>query len=198
MHTVNYEIFGSIFGCLEAAEQGLGRRFEMEGGDEKATKDLFRIHLAPALAKMLPRNREATYWTFRYYLTTRSAPITAIRNNAVELSLDMPLDEWDFIRWVWEVIWPGEDFRVDNPIDFREQPDIAEAGMIFARPRSCADVEDEKSKELRRRADASRAKFLSESPISPAGSSCITSGPITNPLPREDSSADKSTQPRID
>jgi hypothetical protein len=176
MQPVNYEIFGSFFGCLGSAEHTAGKPFGIDGNDEARIKELFRTHLVPAFSKMLPENRARTYWTFRYYLTTRSAPITAIRDSVQDLSLEMPTDEWEFIRWIWEVLWAGEDYHLGDLSGIVERPDVAEAGLIFAYPRGYWGNEDEETEEARRGADRARAKYLREAPVPPAESCWIVSG----------------------
>ncbi len=106
-------------------EEANAMRSSVDSDDEMAVKRVLREVVVPYL-KALP-----VWGTFeprlkrnlRYFLTTKSVSDELLEDvYAVgEPPLDGPEPLWKYYHWAWEVLYPGEDYRLESVAGYREE-----------------------------------------------------------------------------
>jgi hypothetical protein len=99
----------------------------VDPNDEAAVKDVLRKHVLPMCAELSKETLDHYTSALRYYLTTRSAPVTAFISAQQESPLRCPADPHSLFLWVWELLCPGEDYLVTDLACWREENDPAKA-----------------------------------------------------------------------
>ena len=93
--------------------------------DEMAVKGVLREVVVPHLKPLgfwktfeprLKRN-------LRYFLTTKSVPDELLEDVYLggEPPFNPPEPVWKYYVWAWEVLYPGEDYRLESVAGYREE-----------------------------------------------------------------------------
>ncbi len=99
-------------------------RYDSE--NEKLVKRVFEKHIRPYFQGIPQQSQDNCKMNLKYFLTTGDAPFHDIINDQYESPLDSPLDPKSFFVWLWEVLFPGEDFHLS-------QNDLQEFLVVYDR-----------------------------------------------------------------
>ena len=92
---------------------------------EAVLRDVFRRIVKPEFDGWRTDDRARCKDSFRYFLTTKDAPFARICATLQESPFPTPPDPYQLFVWLWEELFPGEDFHIDNPEEWKvlEHPD---------------------------------------------------------------------------
>jgi hypothetical protein len=79
-----------------------------------ACRLLIRQFIKPTFEALTNESQKACKDSLRYFLTTGHAPFDAILSAQQEFPIDPPGDPKDFFIWIWEELFPNEDFKVED------------------------------------------------------------------------------------
>jgi hypothetical protein len=68
--------------------------------------------------------------TLSYYLTTNRIDFDRLYDNRL-VAFEPPADPRDFFLWIWQILFPGEDYRIEDVENYSETEDINEPNSYF-------------------------------------------------------------------
>lgn len=124
MHHVSHRDLTILSACyhLPAAETWQAADMVPDENDEAAVKAFLRQYIVPRIEQVearLPGTRNRLKHSLRYYLTTQRLPAEAVFY-AEEPVFPPPDDPFNYYRWAWEVLFPGEAYRLSSLDDYVE------------------------------------------------------------------------------
>lgn len=134
MMTVNMWHIADLLGPLTSV--GPVREWEriaaIADADKPALRSVFAEHLVPVYARLRPHGQTSVWQSLRYFLNARPAGMV----DMMAALQDMPLagmdDPYQMLEALWEVLYPTEDWRLDDLSMFVERNDDAKGNEIFA------------------------------------------------------------------
>jgi hypothetical protein len=136
MRTVNMWHIGNLLSQLMAVERREYERIaSLTERDAAAFRDVFVLHTEPVYRRLHPHGQEMVRESLRYFLNARSkaAPLADMfaAMQDVPISVD---DPYPVLHALWEALFPGQDFRVDDLSNYTEVNDDATGNEIYAPP----------------------------------------------------------------
>ena len=102
----------------------------LDDNDKAGTKELFGRHLLPIHRERPAHIEKKVKDSLRYFLTTRKAPLENLLDNLQDRPIGVPDDPYALLEWLWEVLYPGEDFRIADLSGFVERNDESTANEV--------------------------------------------------------------------
>jgi hypothetical protein len=134
MSTVNKymleDLISPIGGTADIDDERSMRFMNTNGDDENAVKRIMEEEIKPYFQRISPPHQSSIKRSLSYFLTTDRADFEFLYNSCL-IALKLPSEPRDFFLWIWEVLFPDEDYRLKNPKDFEEVDDIYEADKYW-------------------------------------------------------------------
>jgi len=128
MHAPNYHYLSHLIGPLNTVTDEEASCVT-SNEDEDAIRQIIRLLIRPDFESLADESQKACKNSLRYFLTTGSAPFCKILDEQQEWPIEPPKDPKLFFIWIWEELFPGEDYRIDNLESWKECNDISKVNM---------------------------------------------------------------------
>jgi hypothetical protein len=86
--------------------------------DENGTRRIIRLLIKPDFEGLRPEAQQQLKDSLRYYLTTEEADFYDILDLQYEWPIEPPTNAKDFFLWIWDELFPNQDFTVDRVADW--------------------------------------------------------------------------------
>lgn len=106
---------------------------EYDENDPVLYKEVFSRYLKPYFDNYLKEeSRRIIKDNLQYFLTTQRAPFNEILSSWPDSTLPIPDDGLSYFIWIWESLYPAEDFHLDSTQEWHEKYDLDAARELFA------------------------------------------------------------------
>jgi hypothetical protein len=85
------------------------------GDDAESISEIIRCFVRPEFELLTAQSQEDCKNSLRYFLSTKNAPFRKILSDQQESPIGLPTDPSQFFIWIWDVLFPGEDYQIENP-----------------------------------------------------------------------------------
>lgn len=82
-------------------------------------KRVFGEQIKPFFERLLPEQQIIVKRTFMYFLTTKNAPFEDILSGLQETPLPIPDEAHQYFIWLWDVLFPNEDYLLQDTSNWR-------------------------------------------------------------------------------
>lgn len=132
MPYANYYVLESLLGRLECVSPAEEQRIlAVDADDEIAVREVFRNHLVPDFQQFTEDSQLKCKESLSYFLTTKSAPFEEILDGLQEVPLGPPSDPITLFRWLWDELFPGQDFQIDASQGWIVENDAFKASLAW-------------------------------------------------------------------
>jgi hypothetical protein len=125
MRTANRHFINSSLVILTIAEAERGAPLELDCDDEQSSKAIFREHIVPFVREWPQWRQDKLHVALAYYMD-RPEILDRVLAEQQDLTLFEFSDICRFFRWLWETLYPGEDYRKFDLSDVVENNDWLE------------------------------------------------------------------------
>jgi hypothetical protein len=132
MGTVSYFHINALLEGLAYAEARRGRPLDIHPDDESSMKEAYAAHVVPNFARLSIEGKELVKRSLAYFLKKRGDHWHQVLANEQDLTLPEPTDVRSMFCWLWEVLFPREDFRQIETDEFAENNDPLEINKLYA------------------------------------------------------------------
>ena len=100
--------------------------------DKPALRAVFVEHLLPVYAGLRPHGQVKVRESLRYFLNARPPALVHMTDDLQDMPLAGVDDPYLMLEALWEVLYPGEHWRLDDLSGYVEQNDSATGNEIYA------------------------------------------------------------------
>jgi hypothetical protein len=131
MNTANYHYLDRIIGSLNTVTDDEVSSIKSPD-DERGIRQVIRSRIVREFTSLDDETQLACKNSLRYFLTTGNAPFDNILADQQEWAIESSTDPKQFFIWVWQELFPSEDYRLTDTASWTERNDASKAIM---RPR---------------------------------------------------------------
>jgi hypothetical protein len=84
------------------------------GDDAVSIRKLISQYVCPGFDLLADQSQEDCKNALRYFLTTKTAPFESILDDQQEWPIESPSEPSLFFIWIWDELFPGQDYRLEN------------------------------------------------------------------------------------
>lgn len=95
----------------------------IDSDNEHQMKQIIRLYLKPYFLRFDGQSKEISKLSLRYYLTKADSDLGRIYDSCL-LPFESPSEPRLFFKWLWEELFNGENFWLENIDEFIENKDI--------------------------------------------------------------------------
>lgn len=154
MITINHYFLGDFVdpfaGLADGEEED---QININPEDEDAYKKLIVSVLRPHFLSLPKIIQEKCKITLSYYLTTNQIDFNADIFSLFMLPFSPPTNPKDFFVWLWEELFPNEDYILQDPDKYKEVDDINERRRLYLRAEKNEKLEAEAAARLNKDVD---------------------------------------------
>lgn len=101
----------------------------LDSDNEHQMKQVIRLHLKPYFLRFDDQSKEMSKVSLQYYLTKADSDFKRIYDSCL-LPFESPSESRFFFEWLWEELFDGENFWLENIDEFIENRDIHAPNLI--------------------------------------------------------------------
>jgi hypothetical protein len=120
----------SPFGGTADIDTEIIKYANVDNNNEELVKQIITQNIKPYYESRSDLYKEAAKRSLRYYLTTNRINYGDIYDNCL-IAFDHPDEPRDFFLWIWEVLFPGEEFLIHDEENYIEIIDLNEANSYL-------------------------------------------------------------------
>lgn len=115
MYKANLAYLEKLLGRLNVIPDDEASQYSLYDCDnEELVKSVFERHIRPYFQCAPRESQDNCKMSLKYFLTKGDAPFHQIINNQYESPMNSPTDPRAFFVWLWEVLFPGEDYHLSE------------------------------------------------------------------------------------
>jgi len=129
MQTVNKYMIGDLLNPLGGSADIDEKIFEYQNVDSNNEIEIKKIisgNIKPHYEKQSEAYKLSAKLSLSYFLTTNRIDYGYVYDSCL-IAFDHPTDARVFFLWIWEVLFPGEDYHIENVKNYSEIEDVNEA-----------------------------------------------------------------------
>jgi hypothetical protein len=129
MQTVNQYMVGDLLNPLGGSadiDEKIYQYQNVDSNDEEQIKKIILENIKPHFENQSELYKSSAKRSLSYFLTTNRIDFGYIYDNCL-IAFDHPKDSRLFFLWVWEVLFPFEDYNIEDVKKYSEIEDINEA-----------------------------------------------------------------------
>lgn len=128
METVNWymlnDLLSPIGGTGDVDEECLKYQ-NLDSNDEGQVKKVIMERIYPYYYGSSASYQKSVRISLSYFLTTNRLNYGRLFDSCL-IAFDHPVDSRDFFLWIWECLFPNENYRMKNVKDYQEIEDLDE------------------------------------------------------------------------
>jgi len=134
MDTVNKYMLSDLLNPLGGtadSDEKIIQFKDFNSNDEEAVKKIIIDEIKPHYDHMNDGYKTSVKRSLSYFLTTNRVDFGHVYDDCL-IVFDHPADARDFFLWVWQVIFPGENYHLENAESFVEINDYREPSHFYS------------------------------------------------------------------
>lgn len=125
MPVANFHYLSELLGPLNVIPDAQQAAIvtKLDPDDPETVKAMIREHLLPAYRELTEETVTRYKNNLRYYLSTNSAPFDRLISEQQDSPLRPPQEPRLLFLWIWESMFPEEDYLLTEVTEWQEQND---------------------------------------------------------------------------
>lgn len=133
MKTVNQSMVSDLLNSLGGSADINEKIFKYQNVDsnnEKEIKEIILLNIKPHFESQSDQYRASAKLSLSYFLTTNRIDYGYIYDSCL-IAFDHPTDARIFFLWIWEVLFYGEDYHINDVKNYSEIDNVNEANSYL-------------------------------------------------------------------
>jgi hypothetical protein len=128
MQTVNWymlnDLLSPIGGTADINEE-VYKYQNFDSNSEMNVKEIISQEIQPHYDSRTKDYKESVKRSLSYFLTTNRINYGSLYDSCL-IAFDHPIDARNFFLWIWEVLFPNEDYHIKDITNYQEIEDVNE------------------------------------------------------------------------
>jgi hypothetical protein len=124
VQVANFWHIWDALGALEIAQAEYGRPLDINPEDENSAKLAFQRHVKPWVNKWPAERVEEFKVSLAYFMNNEFVLDDRVLGSLQDLAMDQPKDVCRFFRWLWESLFPGQNWMAIDLRGVKEKNDV--------------------------------------------------------------------------